>query len=255
MPRLKGKIAVVTGGGSGIGEAIVKRFVEEGASVIMTDRDETAGNAVAAETGVQFLLHDVASESGWTEVMKATRERFGYLDILVNNAGIVSNQSIGQTDLDTWNRILAVNLTGAMLGCREAIPLMQYKPGGANGSLLNVASTVALLGLAFDAAYTASKAAVVGLTKSVAAWCASEGLDIRCNSLHPGATYTAILQSHVAADPALYDKFSQMAPVGRMARVEEIANLALYLASDESSYSTGGQFVVDGGITSTHPSM
>jgi NAD(P)-dependent dehydrogenase (short-subunit alcohol dehydrogenase family) len=187
--------------------------------------------------------------------MAMVRQRFGRLDVVINNAGIVSNQSIVETDMDTWNKLLGVNLTSVMLGCRSAIEIMRNNPGGSCGSIVNVGSTTSFLGLPNDAAYTATKTAVVGLTKSVATWCALEKLNIRCNSLHPGAIYTAILKAHVEQNPALYDIFSNMAPLGRMGKLEEVANLALFLASDDSSFSTGAQFVADGGLSIAHPTM
>ncbi len=252
--RLQGKVVIVTGGASGIGEAMVRRFCTEGADVVSTDVD-SAGASIGEQTGALFRQHDVADEASWVALMSEVTERFGRLDALMNNAGIISDQSIEQADLATWNRVMAVNVTGPMLGCREAIKAMRENPGGSSGSIVNTASTTSFLGLANDAVYTTSKSAIVGLTRSVATYCATERLDIRCNSLHPGTTYTAILRGHVERDPSLYAVFEAMSPTGRMGHPDEVANMALYLASDESRYSTGAQFVVDGGLVNAHPTM
>ena len=253
--KLSGKVAVVTGAASGIGLAIAKKFVGEGADVVMTDIQEHELAKASDELGVVSAVQDVSSESEWRKLMDMVKDAFGRLDVLVNNAGIVSNKSIAETDMDTWNRVVGVNLTSVMLGCRFAIEVMRNNPGGSAGSIVNIASTTSFLGLANDLVYTTTKTGVVGLTRSVATWCALERLNIRCNTLHPGAIYTAILRAHVEEDPSLFDVFSNMAPVGRMGTVEEIANLALFLASDDSSFSTGAQFVADGGISMAHPTM
>ncbi len=252
--RLEGKIILVTGAASGIGAAMVRRFAAEGAQVFAADVDRALGETVAASCSARFVALDVASEAQWAEAMAQVRAAHGRLDGLVNNAGIVSNQPIDMTDLDSWNRIVGVNLTGPMLGCRAAIEAMRANPVP-GGSIVNVASTVSVLGLPDDAAYTASKAGVMGLTRSIAAQCARMGWNIRVNNLHPGATLTAILQGHIDADPSFREKFDAMSPLGRMARPDEIAALALFLLSDEASYCTGGSYMADGGLTATHPTM
>lgn len=253
--RLADKVALVTGGASGIGAAMARRFVAEGATVYLADMAEPAGRRVAEETGASFVALDVASEAGWSDVMARIAREQGRLEILCNNAGITSNQPIADTATASWDRVIAVNVTGVMFGCRAAIAMMRDLPAGRSGSIINTASTTSMLGLAFDAAYTTSKHAVLGLTRSIAAWCAEERLPIRCNTLHPGTTLTGILQTHIDAKPELEAVFDGMSPIGRMAAPEEIANLALFLASDESSYCTGGAFVADGGLTATHPAM
>jgi len=248
------KVVVVTGGTSGIGAGIVRRFVAEGARVIATGLNlsevETENTA-----GVRYLSLDVAEESGWRTIANIIDAEYGRLDVLVNNAGIVSHQPIAEIDLDTWQLVLNTNLTGVMLGCRIAIEIMRNNPGGSVGSIINTGSTTSFLGLANDATYTTTKAGVVGLTKSVATWCAQQKLNIRCNSLHPGATATPILQKQIEDQPELAEIFAGMSPYGRLAQVDEIAQMALFLASDDSSYATGAQFVVDGGLTSAHPGM
>ena len=252
--RLENKVALVTGAASGIGEGIARRFAREGAIVYLADITNAAGEAIAAEIGARYLHLDVSSEDGWASAIKQIESEQGRLDVLVNNAGIISNASIDTIDLAAWNRVIGVNLTGPMLGSRAAIATMRRnaRPGG---SIINVASTVSLLGLAYDVVYTASKTGVLGLTRSSAAQCAKQGWNIRVNSLHPGTTDTAILRAHIAADPSMLDKFNAMSPLGRMAQVDEIAALAVFLASDESTYCTGASFMADGGLTATHPSM
>ena len=253
--KLSGKVALVTGAAGGIGLAIARKFVDEGADVVMTDIQAGELASAARDLHAVSLVQDVSRESGWGQVMDLIRQRFGRLDVFVNNAGIISNKSIVETDTETWNKVLGVNLTSVMFGCRFAIDIMRNNPGGSGGSIVNIASTTSFLGLANDLVYTTTKTAVVGLTRSVATWCALQRLNILCNTLHPGAIYTAILKAHVDQDPALYEVFSNMAPVGRMGTVEEVANLALFLASDDSSFSTGAQFVADGGISMAHPTM
>ena len=255
MDRLRGLVAVVTGGASGIGAATVRRFVAEGATVVTADLQTTLGLEVAEETGALFHSLNVSDEAGWTQLMAMVSARFGRLDIVVNNAGIVSGQSIEDIDIATWNRVIDVNLTGVMLGCRHGIVAMRANPGGPSGSLINIASTAAYAAIPSDAAYSATKSGVRMLTKAVAAHCARAGYKIRCNSVHPGATDTPILAPALAAAPQLLPVFHAMSPMGRMGRPEEIAAMAVFLASDEASYVTGGEFLVDGGMMAGHPGM
>ena len=255
MGRLQGRVAVITGGASGIGAATVGRFVAEGASVIVADIDAQLGGGVANETDSLFQELDVADDAAWTRLMAMVAERFGRLDVVVNNAGIVSGQSIEDVDLTTWNRVIDVNLTGVMLGCRHGVSSMRRNPGGSSGALINVASTAAYAAIPSDAAYSATKSGVRMLTKAVAAHCARSGYNIRCNSLHPGATDTPILRPALDAAPQLLPVFHAMSPMGRMGRPDEIAAMAVFLASDEASYVTGGEFLVDGGMMAGHPGM
>ena len=253
--RLAGKVAIVTGGASGIGAATIRRFRAEGAEVLLCDLDTESGERVALESGALFHAHDVTVEDDWQRAIDLVLSRHGRLDVIMNNAGIVSHQDITTTTLESWHRVIAVNLTGSMLGCRFGIEAMRRNPGGASGSLVNVGSTTSFLGLASDLVYTTTKSGIVGLTRSIATWCALEGLNIRCNSLHPGATRTEILRKVFAENPGIEAKVNAMSPTGRMAEPEEIAALALYLASDDSSYSTGAQFLADGGLSNAHPVM
>ena len=248
--RIQGKVSVITGGASGIGKAMVRRFCAEGAKVVLWDVHKSSGKAVAEDLGADFFPLDVRRKESWDELEQYLVAEYGRLDVLLNNAGIVSQQSIADAEIDVWNNLMAVNLTGMMLGCQMAIRLMKE-----NGSIVNTASTTSYLAIPGDVAYVTSKAGVVGLTKSVAVYCASENLNIRCNSVHPGATLTAILQGPVDEHPELELKLNRMSPMNRMGKAEEVAAMALFLASDEAGFCTGGQFPVEGGTVSQHPRM
>ncbi len=255
MGRLTNKVALITGGASGIGAAAARRFAAEGARVIVADVQADLGQAVAAEVGGVFLHLDVAHEPDWRKAASEIHDRHGRLDVVFNNAGVVCGQSIEDVDLATWNRVIGINLTGVMLGCQTGIRLMKANPGGPSGSLINTASTAAYGALPGDVAYSSTKSAVRLLTKAVAVHCARAGYAIRCNSLHPGATDTPILAPALQAAPQLISAFNAMSPMGRMGRPEEIAAMAVFLASDESSYVTGAEMLVDGGMMAGHPGI
>jgi 3(or 17)beta-hydroxysteroid dehydrogenase len=235
--RLAGRVAIITGGASGIGAATVRRFRAEGAEVVLSDVQDDLGKQVAAESGAIFQHHDVTDEASWRCVMALTEKRFGRLDIMFNNAGILGNgKSIGDIDMATWNHVNAVNQTGVMLGCQNAIN--------------------SYTGVADDVAYCTTKGAVLILTKSVAVWCARQRLNIRCNSIHPGSIHTPILDSILDAAPdreAVLHAFNNMSPMGRMGRPEEVAALVLFLATDEASFITAGEYLVDGGSIAPPP--
>ena len=251
---MQDKVVVITGGASGIGEGMVRRFCEEGAQVLLADINSADGEALASECGARFVQHDVTRPDSWDSLKTVLLQHYGRLDALLNNAGIVSNLNICEVDLDSWNQLMAVNLTGMMLGCRSAIDIMRDNPGGLGGAIVNTASSTSYLAIP-DVAYTTSKAGVVGLTKSVAVYCATEGLNIRVNSIHPGATLTNILRGALDATPEIEQNLKRMSPMGRLGTVEEVAALALFLASDEATFCTGGQFPVEGGTVSEHPRM
>jgi 3(or 17)beta-hydroxysteroid dehydrogenase len=246
MERLRDKVALITGGASGIGAAAARLFAAEGARVIVADVQHDLGEAVAADVGGLYLRLDVAHAPDWARAAEVVGERFGRLDALFNNAGIVCGQTIEDVDLATWNRVIGINLTG--------IRLMKANPGGPGGTLINTASTAAY-GALPDVAYSSTKSAVRLLTKSVAVHCARAGYNIRCNSVHPGATDTPILGPALQAAPQLVDVFHRMSPLGRMGLPEEIAAMAVFLASDESSYVTGAELLVDGGMMAGHPGL
>ena len=252
--RLQDKVAVVTGGASGIGEGMVRRFCREGATVLLADVDQAGGMAVAADCGAEFIELDVSAPDSWKALEEKLASDYQRLDVMVNNAGVVSSLDITAVTVAAWQHLMSINLLGVMLGCQTAIALMRRNPGGTGGSIINTASSTSYLAIP-DVAYTTSKAGVVGLTKSVAVHCANEGLNIRCNSIHPGATLTKILEAAIEQVPEVEETCKQMSPLNRMGTVEEVAAMAVFLASDEASFCTGGQFPVEGGTVSQHPKM
>ena len=251
--RLQGKTAIITGGASGIGAAMVHRFVAEGAKILSTDVQTELGRKVADEAGALFMEQNVAEASGWQAVMDKAQSEFGRLDILINNAGIVIAKSIEEIDLDSWHHLLGINLTGVMLGCQNAIGAMKQNPGGSSGSIINIASTSAFTALPGDVAYTASKSAVRMLTKSVAVHCAQQGYNIRCNNIVPGGTHTGIIDEAKQVVPDIYDRVAAMSPLNRMGQGSDMAGAALYLASEDAAFVTGSDLLVDGGMLAVHP--
>ena len=255
MPDLTGKVAIVTGCASGIGAATVRRLRADGATVLGTDIDEAAGRQLAAETGASYARHDVGDRATWPAIVAQAVDAHGRLDILVNNAGMVGGASIAETDDAAWDRVLAVNLTGTMAGCRAAIAAMIANPGGAKGSIVNIGSTTALTPLPGDIAYSASKAAVLNLTKSIATWCAQQGYAIRCNTVIPGATDTGILAQGDIDMPGFKAVAAKMSPMNRLADPAETAAAIAFLASDECPFMTGAEMLVDGGALAIHPGL
>lgn len=251
--RLQGKTAIITGGASGIGAAMVQRFVAEGARVLSTDVQVGQGQKLADDAGALFMEQNVAEASGWQAVIDRAQAEFGRLDILINNAGIVMGKTIEDIDLDSWHHLLGINLTGVMLGCQKAIGAMKENPGGSCGSIINIASTSAFTALPGDVAYTASKSAVRMLTRSVAVHCAQQGLNIRCNNIVPGGTHTGIIDDAKQVVPDIYDRVAAMSPLNRMGQGEDMAGAAVYLASDDAGFVTGSDLLVDGGMLAVHP--
>jgi 3(or 17)beta-hydroxysteroid dehydrogenase len=246
--RLAGKAALITGAASGIGRATAALFHAEGAKVAATDRNE-AGLAGTNAFVDLVLIQDVADEARWREVVDTVVAAFGRLDILVNSAGIAFKGNIETATLDEWRKTHAVNVEGTFLGCREAIRVMKSAGGG---SIVNLSSVAGIIGDAQSAAYCASKGAVRLLTKSAALHCGRAGYDIRLNSVHPSFADTPMVRELIATskDPErVRSGLSRAAPMGRMGKAEEVANAILYLASDESSFTTGAEIVVDGGLT------
>lgn len=245
-----GNTIFVTGGASGIGECIVRQAGEVFEHVCFSDIDEKRGEGLAHEIGAKFLHQDVTDEARWKTVLAEVVKETGRLDALVNNAGIFINANIEETDMGIWNKMIAVNQTGTMLGCREAIAVMKNNPGGPKGSIVNISSIAGFIGLAAGAAYGATKGAVRLLSKSVAVHCAKNYKNIRCNSVHPGAIETPMNQKafEASGDPdGIRDYFSALQPMGRMGVPEEIADGVLFLASDKSKFITGTELLIDGG--------
>jgi 3(or 17)beta-hydroxysteroid dehydrogenase len=244
MGRVENKVALITGGASGIGLATAQLFADEGAKVVLTDLHAPQFKPAAA---VHKL--DVTCEDEWIAVTDATVRDFGKIDIVVNSAGVSLLKDIEATTLVEWRRLMAVNLDGTFLGCKHAIRVMKDRGGG---SIVNMSSVAGIIGASHLAAYGASKGGVRLLTKSVALHCARNGYNIRCNSVHPSFADTPMLQGMVnaARNPEkLASSFAAAAPLGRIAQPIEIARTILFLASDESSFTTGAEFVVDGGLT------
>jgi NAD(P)-dependent dehydrogenase (short-subunit alcohol dehydrogenase family) len=250
MERLAGRVAVVTGAASGIGLATVRRLSAEGALAVCVDVNEDAGKAAADEVGGEFVQCDVTDEDAVRALFDGVAERHGRVDIAFNNAGISppDDDSILVTGLEAWERVIKVNTTSVFLCCKYAIPHMRRQ---GKGSIINTASFVALMGAATSQiAYTASKGGVLALTRELGVQFAREG--IRINALCPGPVATPLLIELFAKDPERAARRLVHVPMGRFAQPEEIAAAVAFLASDDASFMTAAQFVVDGGITGAY---
>ena len=242
MARLEGKVAIITGAAQGMGATHARRFVEEGAKVVLTDLNEEKGKAMQAELGENalFVKQNVTSADDWNKVVEEAEKAFGKVDVLVNNAGITMAKSILAMTEEEYRRIVDINQVSVFLGMKTVVPAMQ-KAGG--GSIVNISSMNGLVAGAIG--YTDTKFAVRGMTKAAAIECANYG--IRVNSVHPGVIATPMVVQEDTK--AAVEAFAKHIPLKRVAQPEEVSNLVLYLASDESSYSTGSEFVIDGGMT------
>ncbi|MDF8369434.1 glucose 1-dehydrogenase [Weissella paramesenteroides] len=247
--RLKGKVAIVTGGSLGIGWAIANRFVQEGAKVVITGRREQIGEEAAQKIGtpdvIRFIQHDSSDEAGWVDLFDQTEQIFGPVSTLVNNAGIAVGNSIENTTTEEWRQIMAVNLDGVFFGTRLGIQRMKNKDLGA--SIINMSSIEGFVGDSNLGAYNASKGAVRIMSKSAAVDCALKDYNIRINSVHPGYIRTPMVES----TPGMVEAMSQRSktPMGHLGEPDDIAYMCVFLASDESKFATGSEFVVDGGYT------
>lgn len=247
MSRLDGKIAVITGAGSGLGKAIAQTFANEGAKVVVTDINADSVNAVGAAIGPQAIaLHqDVVDPARWQEVFDATQKTFGTPHILVNNAGLVIPASVEDCTLDQFRLTNAVMLEGVFLGCQTAVRAM--KNNDQPSSIINLSSMAALQGYSSFLAYSAAKGGVRSMTKSVALYCKEQNYPIRCNSLHPAAIDTPMVRQEdvgVQSDPAAK---TGMIPLGEIGHPNDVAELCVYLASDASRFMTAGEYPVDNG--------
>ena len=252
--RLANKVAIVTGGASGIGLATVIRFIEQGASVVVTDRDQESLDGAFGNIGnvepLDRRYQDVTEEEGWGTLVSDVLSQYGHLDILVNNAGIVIRGTAEDTTMSDWRKTQQVNLDAVFMGTRAAIGAMK----GIGGSIINISSIEGMVGEATAAAYNASKGGVRIFTKSAALHCASQNYRIRVNSIHPGFIRTPMIDNALASMPteeveALLSRMANEIPLGSMGEPEDIADGCLYLASDESRYVTGSELVIDGGYT------
>jgi 3alpha(or 20beta)-hydroxysteroid dehydrogenase len=235
--RLEDRVALITGGARGQGAAEAKLFVDEGATVVITDVLKEDGERTAGELGCEFLEHDVSSEERWESVVAEVVNRHGRLDVLVNNAGILHAGRLVNTRTEDWDRVIAINQTGVFFGMRAVAPTMTEQ---GTGSIVNISSVAGLEGMFGSMAYTASKFAVRGMTKVAAKELGPSG--VRVNSVHPG-----LIDTDMTTDFPK-QQMLRAVPIGREAEPAEVAALVLFLASDESGYCTGQEFVVDGGM-------
>ncbi len=250
MKRLEGRVAVITGAGSGIGYATAKRFADEGAKVVVVDMNPETGNAVAKVVGGIFVAADVTNEEQVQAMYKTAFDTYGRIDIAFNNAGISppDDDSILTTGIDAWRRVQEVNLTSVYLCCKYVLPYMQK---GGKGSIINTASFVATMGAATSQiSYTASKGGVLAMSRELGVQFAREG--IRVNALSPGPVNTPLLQELFAKDQERAARRLVHIPMGRFAQPEEIAAAVAFLASDDSSFITSSNFLVDGGISGAY---
>ena len=253
MARMQDKVVLISGAGTGIGKATAERLAGEGARVIASDLDLATAEATAQFVAGRALSLDVRSEADCQQVMDDIRQNEGRLDGLVNNAGILAltaNQDPEETTLEEWQAVQRVNLDGVFLGCKHAIPLLRNSGGG---SIVNLSSIAALMGTPHVTAYGASKGGVRQVTKSVAVHCARQGYRIRCNSVHPGLIETDMGQHVLSLRGSDIEvgraERAAMIPMGELGQAADIANVILFLASDDSRYITGAELVVDGGAT------
>jgi 3(or 17)beta-hydroxysteroid dehydrogenase len=250
MGRVQDKVVVVTGAASGLGEADARLLAAEGAHVVMTDINRDRGEEIASEIGAKFFEHDVSVESVWLELMTVVEQEHGRLDALINNAGIAVIADIETTTTDQWRKTMGVHLDGTFWGCQSAIELMK-KSGG--GSIVNMSSTAALVGIPSYLAYSAAKGGIRSMTKAIAIHCKQQKLGIRCNSVHPGSISTPMvhqaLKELVGIDMLEASDIEKTRADLGIGEPNDVAYMVLYLVSDESRHITGAEMVIDNGDT------
>tara|TARA_Y100000996_G_C22429045_1_gene604830 strand:- start:143 stop:898 length:756 start_codon:yes stop_codon:yes gene_type:complete len=248
--RLKNKVAFITGGAQGLGKEMAKSMIKEGARVIISDINEESLEETAKELSCDHIVLDVTNKDQWQMIVTKIKDDIGSLNILVNNAGMGGGGDVESTDIELWDLVHKVNLDSVFLGCKYALPLMR---DSGNGSIINISSMSGIVASHNTSAYNSSKAAVRHLSKSVALHCAKSTNLVRCNSLHPVFTRTAMVQSMIDSAPErnIEQKLIQQIPIRRLAEPIDIANAAVFLASDESSFITGTELIVDGGLSAT----
>jgi 3(or 17)beta-hydroxysteroid dehydrogenase len=255
--RLKGKVALITGGASGLGANAAILMAQEGASVVVADIATDRGKAVADKLGSagHFVKLDVTSEDNWQAAIQATIDKFGAIHVLLNSAGIGLSKTVEDITLEEWRRVHAIDLDGVFLGCKHGVKEIKKhtsKPAGRlGGSIINISSISGIIAGANMAAYNSAKAGVRLLSKSVALHCAKSGYNIRCNSVHPTFIDTPILDKYRDrfGQEQMQQKLGRQVPIGRLGRPEEVGWALVFLASDESSFMTGSEVVIDGGIS------
>jgi 3(or 17)beta-hydroxysteroid dehydrogenase len=251
LPRLENKTVLISGGASGIGAATARQVLREGGRAMLADRDVTAGEALATELGghARFTPLEVTDEASWQAAIAASLEAFGALHGLLNAAGVGGRSDIETCSIEEWRRVNDINSLGTFLGCKSAIAAMRESGGG---SIVNISSVLGLRGSAHAMAYNASKGAVRSLSKNVAMHCAQTKSNIRCNSVHPGYIDTPLIAPRLDAavgDISGRQWLEELHPLGRLGKAEEVASMIVFLLSDESTFSTGSEFVCDGGLT------
>lgn len=251
--RVAGKVALITGGASGLGENAAILLAREGAKVVIADIQEEKGRAVAAKIGAaaHFLKLDVTSEENWKAAIAETVAKFGALHVLLNSAGIGLTKTVEDIELEEWRRVHAIDLDGVFLGCKHGVREIKKHTATLGGSVINISSISGIIAGANMAAYNSAKAGVRLLSKSVALHCAKSGYNIRCNSVHPTFIDTPILDRHRVrfGNEVMQQKLGKQVPIGRLGRPEEVGWCIVYLASDESSFMTGSELIIDGGIS------
>jgi len=251
--RLAGKVALITGGASGLGANFAELMVREGGQVVLADINEELGREVAGRLGkaAAFVKLDVTSEEQWKAAIAASVEKFGALHVLLNSAGIGLTKTVEDIELEEWRKVHAIDLDGVFLGCKHGVAEIKKHTAKLGGSIINISSIAGIIAGANMAAYNSAKAGVRLLSKSVALHCAKSGYNIRCNSVHPTFIDTPILDRHRKrfGDEVMRQKFGRQIPIGRLGRADEVGWGLVYLASDESSFMTGAELVLDGGIS------